>query len=154
MANHQLPSPDILRQLLSYDPETGKLMWLKRPADMFPSGRIAASWNARLAGKEAFTATTGGYFVGGIFGKLADSPPDRLLRPFAIPHIMNECRQRSILMVRDFHRVVRYFIRDSDNVIHFQPLPQPHIRLALSCVGLIRPASFCSPQALAALGDC
>ena len=27
MAKHQLPSPEVLRQLLRYEPETGKLFW-------------------------------------------------------------------------------------------------------------------------------
>jgi len=61
MADRNLPTPEMLRKLLSYDPETGKLFWLARPVDMFNDGNHsaahrAANWNARRAGSEAFTA--------------------------------------------------------------------------------------------------
>jgi len=51
-----LPPPELLRKLLRYEPETGKLFWRERPVDMFPSERACKSWNTRWAGKEAFTA--------------------------------------------------------------------------------------------------
>lgn len=61
MANRQLPSPEALRQLLRYQPETGKLFWKERPVSMFTDGRYkaahnAAWWNRNFSGKEAFTA--------------------------------------------------------------------------------------------------
>lgn len=62
MAKGQLPTPDELRQLLRYEPETGKLYWRERGSEWFAtSGRQTADhncniWNARFAGKEAFTA--------------------------------------------------------------------------------------------------
>ena len=49
MAKRQLPSPEALRQLLRYDPETGKLFWRDRH-DMGPQ------WNGRYAGAEALGA--------------------------------------------------------------------------------------------------
>lgn len=59
MANKPLPTPDVLRQLLRYAPETGKLFWLPRGPEWFgPTGCV--SWNARFAGQEAFTALDGG----------------------------------------------------------------------------------------------
>lgn len=65
MAAKTLPTPQYLRQLLRYEPESGKLFWRERPADLFkpdgyrtPEG-CAANWNSRWAGKEAFTATNG-----------------------------------------------------------------------------------------------
>ena len=67
-------SPALLRQLLQYEPETGKLFWRQRPKEMFkPSGHggalgSSARWNARYAGKEAFTADCAGYRRGSIFG--------------------------------------------------------------------------------------
>lgn len=61
-------SPNDLRQLLRYEPETGKLFWRERPPEMFATKRSGSIWNARYAKKEAFTAiTTNGYRVGRIF---------------------------------------------------------------------------------------
>lgn len=76
MASKALPSPEVLRQLLRYDPETGKLFWLPRTADLFVSGHRTregncGNWNSRFAGREAFTADDGmGYRQGSIFGVL------------------------------------------------------------------------------------
>lgn len=64
-------APALLRQLLRYEPETGKLFWCERPREMFRCNRSCSTWNARFAGKEAFTADNGeGYRQGAIFGKL------------------------------------------------------------------------------------
>lgn len=66
----QLLSPDILRKLLRYEPDTGRLFWLKRDVSMFTDGGHSASqecgrWNTRYAGKEAMTADTGQGYRGG-----------------------------------------------------------------------------------------
>jgi len=63
MAKKPLPTPDQLRQLLRYEPDTGKLYWRPRTPDMFYDGGHAtehqcAKWNSRFADKEAFTSTT------------------------------------------------------------------------------------------------
>lgn len=59
MAAKALPSPEVLRQLLDYDPETGALTWRERDISYFASAkypsRRAASWNGRHSGKDAFT---------------------------------------------------------------------------------------------------
>lgn len=57
MANRQLPSPEVLRQLLRYNPETGRLFWKERRRDMFADDRAFGCWNKRFAGREAFTGT-------------------------------------------------------------------------------------------------
>ena len=62
MAKRQLPTPAELRQLLRYEPETGKLFWRERGQEWFADGkqgpaRHCKAWNARFAGKEAFTAS-------------------------------------------------------------------------------------------------
>jgi hypothetical protein len=70
-----LPSPEILRKILRYDPEAGKLFWRQRPVEMFndTAGRsrdhACAQWNAKLSGKEALISVDGyGYKFGRIFG--------------------------------------------------------------------------------------
>ena len=61
-------SHDVLRQLLRYDPETGKIFWLTRPLEFFNSNGHCKSWNTRYANKEAFTAkNAAGYAHGRIF---------------------------------------------------------------------------------------
>lgn len=73
MARPPLPTVEVLRQLLRFDPESGKLFWLHRPASLFVEGLRSAEhsakvWNAAWAGKEAFTVTDqSGYKVGTIF---------------------------------------------------------------------------------------
>ena len=71
MASKPLPSQEVLRQLLRYEPKTGRLFWLPRDPSMFDSDlRLTAekkcrAWNARNAGREAFTASDGkGYRQG------------------------------------------------------------------------------------------
>ena len=69
----ELPSPELLRKLLRYEPETGKLFWRERGVEMFSDGKQSAEWacnrwNSRYSGKEAFTAIdTYGYKKGSIF---------------------------------------------------------------------------------------
>ena len=54
------PTPEELRELLRYEPETGKLYWLPRTSGW-------KGFNATYAGKEAFTATdSGGYRIGSL----------------------------------------------------------------------------------------
>lgn len=65
-----LPSPELLRKLLRYEPETGKLFWLPRPVAMFASEAYCKSWNTRYSGQEAFTASGAkGYLTGDIFDR-------------------------------------------------------------------------------------
>lgn len=74
MAPKPLPAQDVLLQLLSYDPETGKLFWKERGIELFPAKSAARArcmcnlWNRRYAGTEAFTTVSDGYFTGSIFG--------------------------------------------------------------------------------------
>ena len=56
-------TPSDLKEILRYDPDTGKLFWLSKPG-------ASAAWIAKYRGKEAFTADHGnGYRRGGISGK-------------------------------------------------------------------------------------
>lgn len=70
MTKKDLPSPELLRKLLRYEPDTGKLFWKERPVDMFKTIKSANSWNTRYSGKEALAADNGhGYLKGSIFRK-------------------------------------------------------------------------------------
>jgi HNH endonuclease len=76
MADKALPSPEVLRQLLCYEPETGKLFWRERTMEMFTptarrgAGHICAAWNASNAGYEALSCGDGkGYLRGTFLGK-------------------------------------------------------------------------------------
>lgn len=61
MALKALPSIEVLRQLLDYDPDTGALTWRERGPEMFVCGRnspegSARSFNTHYAGKPALSA--------------------------------------------------------------------------------------------------
>lgn len=53
MASREIPSPETLRKLLRYEPETGKLYWLPRDRSLFADNRSFGTWSARFIGKEA-----------------------------------------------------------------------------------------------------
>lgn len=75
MAAKPLPSPELLRQLLQYEAETGRMFWLPRDDKHFyqrPDGKysVSKSWNTKFAGKEAFTSISAiGYKVANIFNR-------------------------------------------------------------------------------------
>ena len=75
MAVRQLPDAALLRKLLRYDPETGKLYWLPRTPDMFAEPKrysretACKTWNTKNADKEAFPVTMKGYKMGGLLGE-------------------------------------------------------------------------------------
>lgn len=68
-------SPGVLRQLLRYDADSGKLFWRERGGEWFSAGRYPVerscrSWNTRYSGKEAFTADDGrGYRHGAVLDR-------------------------------------------------------------------------------------
>lgn len=66
MAKRQLPDAQLLRKLLRYEPETGKLYWKARAPELFNHEKYADRWNNRFAGAEAFTARDRGYATGTI----------------------------------------------------------------------------------------
>ena len=71
MPDHPNITPELLRQLLRYEPDTGNLFWLPRPREMFTSDGQCKSWNTRFSGKEAFTyVCQRGYKQGAIFDRL------------------------------------------------------------------------------------
>ena len=70
MAKKPLPSAETLRQLLRYEPETGKLFWKHRPREFFSCDWSFKAWNTTWETKEAFTCRNSyGYFRGSIFNR-------------------------------------------------------------------------------------
>lgn len=70
MAKVDSITPEVLRELLEYNPETGKLYWRVRDRKWFKSDRSCSSFNARDAGKEAMTASKErGHKQGIVLGK-------------------------------------------------------------------------------------
>lgn len=69
MATRADITPTLLRQLLRYDPETGKLFWLQRHGRLYSSPLWAQRFNEVKAGREAFVSTErDGYLVDKILG--------------------------------------------------------------------------------------
>lgn len=61
---------DLIRKLLRYEPETGKLYWLIRSPDTFDDGLCSrehkcAMWNAKFAEKETFNFPNRGHYLQG-----------------------------------------------------------------------------------------
>jgi hypothetical protein len=58
-------TPEMLRELLRYDPDTGKLFWRKRDPSTFANARAAGIWTTRFSEKETFLhLDRGGYLRG------------------------------------------------------------------------------------------
>lgn len=58
MTKKTLPTPETLRQLLRYEPDTGKLFWRTADPSMFQDGAYSAerkckAWNGKYSGKQA-----------------------------------------------------------------------------------------------------
>jgi len=69
--NENNPSAELVRELLTYNPETGKLTWLPRPRAMFVNDGTFMNWQKNRAGKPAFTSKdTHGHLQGAIMGRL------------------------------------------------------------------------------------
>ena len=62
--------PELLRELIDYNPETGAMTWLERPESMFPRERLFKMWNTRYANTPALNYLNHhGYLVGWILGR-------------------------------------------------------------------------------------
>lgn len=70
MADRELSSPELLRQLLDYDPLTGYLTWRWRSREMFDREQDWKRWNKCYAGTPALSSPSlKGYRHGHILGK-------------------------------------------------------------------------------------
>lgn len=73
MAYKQIPTPETLRQLLRYEPETGRFFWRERGPEWFSSKRyssraLSEKWNRQYAGAEALVTKKDGYMTGEVLG--------------------------------------------------------------------------------------
>lgn len=75
MTKVTLPTPELLRKLLRYEPDTGELFWRGRTPDMFEDTARSAEWkcnsfNSAFSGKMALGCTSrNGYKSGNIWGR-------------------------------------------------------------------------------------
>lgn len=68
--NKKTIDPQLLAEVIRYDPYTGNLHWLPRAVEMFKCSCSSTKWNARFAGKEAFFCQRkDGYLQGRIGGR-------------------------------------------------------------------------------------
>lgn len=70
MANDEILTPEQLRNVLRYEPETGKLFWRTRLPEHFGApAAVCNRWNSQWDGKEAFTCKSSrGYKQGAVNG--------------------------------------------------------------------------------------
>jgi len=68
MSKIEIPSPEQLRQLLRYEPETGKLFWLARDVNQHEDA-VAKMWNTQHAGSQTFLSIKNGYHCGTVLKK-------------------------------------------------------------------------------------
>ncbi|MBV6635050.1 MAG: HNH endonuclease [Mameliella sp.] len=61
-----LPSREELKVLLEYSPHTGELVWRERSRCRFSSDHQWRAWNARNAGRKAFTGRGASGFMGSV----------------------------------------------------------------------------------------
>lgn len=73
----ELPPVDLLRKLLRYEPDTGKLFWRKRTHEIFMNSGyggavgVCARWNGKHANMPALSCLDAqGYLHGRVLGKL------------------------------------------------------------------------------------
>jgi hypothetical protein len=55
---NNLPDAQLLRDSLSYDPQTGSLFWKERPLEIAGNQNEAKRWNAKHAGREVGAAVS------------------------------------------------------------------------------------------------
>lgn len=67
MAEGRLIAPDVLRQLISYNENTGEAFWRWRDISYFPDERAQKIWNTRFANQKIGRLGSGGYLYVTIF---------------------------------------------------------------------------------------
>lgn len=107
MAEKALPCPTLLRQLLRYEPETGKLFWRSRGVELFNSQRACNAWNARHSGREAFISEHPQGYARGQINRVS-MPAHRVIWaicngvwPNTVDHIDGDVKNNKIENLRD-----------------------------------------------------
>jgi hypothetical protein len=68
--NRENPSPELLRKLLRYEPDTGLLFWRERDLSMFKRKSNGRGWNTRYTDTEAGAIDGKGYLSINVLGRL------------------------------------------------------------------------------------
>ncbi len=112
-------SPELLRELIDYDPNTGSLIWKPRDPKYFcgkqqSPAHSAKIWNAKYAGKPALASVDGrGYLHGAVFGRTISAHQAAWAIHYGkwpehgIDHIFGDTTDHRISMLRD--------VPDADN---------------------------------------
>lgn len=70
MTDRPLPSPELLRKLLRYEPDTGKLYWRPRDRTLFMEDQCYKVFHEHFTEREAFTGKDrDGYSTGYVLGR-------------------------------------------------------------------------------------
>lgn len=59
MAEREALTADYVRQILSYNPDTGEFVWRERPREHFKNAQAYSAWNSRFAGKSSGNISDG-----------------------------------------------------------------------------------------------
>lgn len=116
-------APEVLRELLDYDPANGLFTWRVRNIRYFVETAVRSrewscrQWNARCAGKPALTNVRSGYLRGEIFGQAysAHECAWAIVHgywPFEIDHINNDRSDNRLCNLREVDRAANAFNRN------------------------------------------
>lgn len=69
MADRSSITVELLKEVLTYNRDSGELIWNRRPSEMFATSRAFGLWNTRFAEKRAGSVTANGYIGLKLFQK-------------------------------------------------------------------------------------
>lgn len=105
-------TPELLREVLNYNPETGILTWNRRDRKFFKGYSHYIGWNKRFEGKEAFTSKNSeGYKTGTLLGNCVKAHRICWVLaygewPYNVDHINGDTSDNRLLNLRDVSRSI------------------------------------------------